>query len=262
MRGHDLSLVAAGLTFYSGIAVVPSLLLAIRLSALISSPETIAALGERIADLLPNELGAPEAVRRLVVAGLGLTWLGALIAIFPASFYGEGLRRAFLRFVDDEDTFVGWRGRLLVLPLLVVTPVLLYLLLLVSPTLSRLSSEGGAAATVAGVFVGFLSVWLVLSIPIGWTFRVVAPGRPTWTAVVIGALGTASFVSGFLQGFVLFLSIPVDLGAPFGGLTVIGAVVAVGFWLFVLHIVVLVGYVVTRSLSARLSENPSSHVTN
>ena len=253
LRGHDLALIAAGLTFYAGIAIVPSLLLAIRLSALISSPETIESLGDRIADVLPEPLGAPDAVRQLVDAGLNLTWLGALIAVFPASFYGEGLRRAFLRFVDDEDTFVGWRGRLLVLPLLVVIPVLLYLLLLVSPTLSRLSSEGGAAATVAGVIVGFLSVWLVLAVPIAWTFRVVAPGRPSWTAVIIGALGTSSFVSGFLQGFVLFLSIPVDLGAPFGGLGVIGAVVAVGFWLFILHVVVLIGYVVTRSLSAQLS---------
>jgi membrane protein len=256
LRGHDLALISAGLTFYSGIAIVPSLLLAIRLSALISSPETIASLGERIADVLPEPLGAPDAVRRLVEAGLQLTWLGALIAVFPASFYGEGLRRAFLRFVDHDDTFVGWRGRLLVLPLLVVIPVLLYLLLLVSPTLSRLSSQGGAAATVAGVVVGFLSVWVVLAVPIAWTFRVVAPGRPSWTAVIIGALGTSSFVSGFLQGFVLFLSIPVDLGAPFGGLEVIGAVVAVGFWLFVLHVVVLVGYVVTRSLSSRLAGAP------
>jgi membrane protein len=255
LRGHDLSLIAAGLTFYSGIAIVPSLLLAIRLAALISSPDTIEGLGERIADLLPEPLGAPDAVRRLVEAGLELSWLGVLIAVFPASLYGEGLRRAFLRFVDDEETFIGWRGRLLVLPLLVVIPVLLYLLLLVSPTLSRLSSEGGAAATVTGVIVGFLSVWLVLAIPIAWTFRVVAPGRPSWPAVIIGALGTSSFVSGFLQGFVLFLAIPVDLGAPFGGLVVIGAVVAVGFWLFILHVVVLVGYVVTRSLSNRMATN-------
>ena len=28
---------------------------------------------------------------------------------------------------------------------------------------------------------------------------------------------TASFVSGFIQGFVLFLAIPLDLGLPFGG---------------------------------------------
>ena len=218
LRGHDLALIAAGLTFYSGIAIVPSLLLAIRLAALISSPATIESLGGRIADVLPSALGAPDAVRRLVEAGLELSWLGVLIAVFPASLYGEGLRRAFLRFADDEETLVGWRGRLLVLPLLVVIPVLLYLLLLVSPTLSRLSSEGGAAATVTGVVVGFLSVWLVLAIPIAWTFRVVAPGRPLWPAVIIGALGTSSFVSGFLQGFVLFLAIPVDLGAPFGGL--------------------------------------------
>ena len=37
----------------------------------------------------------------------------------------------------------------------------------------------------------------------------------------------------------LFLALPLDLGAPFGGLTVVGGVVAIGLWLFLLHLVVL-----------------------
>ena len=37
-----------------------------------------------------------------------------------------------------------------------------------------------------------------------------------WPALVAGALFTAACLSGFLQGFVLFLALPLDLGAPFG----------------------------------------------
>jgi membrane protein len=64
---------------------------------------------------------------------------------------------------------------------------------------------------------------------------------------------TASFVAGFLQGFVLFLSLPLNLGAPFGGLTAIGGACALLLWLWLLHIVALTGYVVTVTASDLLA---------
>lgn len=249
LRGRDLALGAAGLTFYSGIAVVPSLLLAVRLTAWVTSVETVERLGARVAELLPDELGAPSAVLTLVDAGLGLTWFGALVAVLPASFYGEGLRRVMLRFVDTDDSFVGWRGRALVVPLLLVAPLLMYALLLTGQALTNIEEDGTGNALLR-IVVGFVAVWLTLTVPIAWTYRVVAPVRTPWPIVLIGALATASFLSGFLQGFVLFLRIPVDLGVPFGGLDVVGAVVALGFWLFLLHLVVLLGWVATRALGA------------
>lgn len=54
-----------------------------------------------------------------------------------------------------------------------------------------------------------------------------------------------------MQGFVLFLAIPVDLGLPFGGFRSIGATVAVGLWLYLLHVIVLVGYGLTHRLDER-----------
>src|SRR3712207_8109548 len=55
--------------------------------------------------------------------------------------------------------------------------------------------------------------------------------RTRWTALACGSLFTAACLSGFLQGFAFFLSLPLDLGAPFGGLTAVGAAVAVALWL-------------------------------
>jgi membrane protein len=81
-----------------------------------------------------------------------------------------------------------------------------------------------------------------------------------WPALLAGALFTAACVSGFLQGFVLFLSLPLDLGAPFGGLTVVGGTVAVGLWMFLLHLVVLIGWLLTQSfddLLQRRSDHPT-----
>jgi membrane protein len=252
LRGRDLTLAAAGLTFYSGIAVVPCLLLSVWLAGLVSSPDAVAMLGGRLAEVLPRELGAAAPVDRLFDAGRRLGWLGAVVAAFPASFYGEGLRRAFLRFTHRDEPFVGWRGRLLVLPLLVAAPFLLLPLLLVAGVLHGLPGRYGAASGLIGVVIGFTAVWLVLAVTLVWTFRVVGPARSGRVAVVVGALLTAACLSGFPQGFVLFLSLPLDLGAPFGGLTGVGVVVAVGLWLLLLHVIVLVGWVFTLALEDRL----------
>jgi hypothetical protein len=74
----------------------------------------------------------------------------------------------------------------------------------------------------------------------------------------VGAAFTAACLSGFLQGFVLFLALPLDLGAPFGGLAVVGGVIAVGLWLFVLHLVVLVGWLLTQSLDELLARRSTA----
>ncbi|MCA0145772.1 YhjD/YihY/BrkB family envelope integrity protein [Blastococcus sp. LR1] len=251
--GRDLALLAAGLTFYAGIAIVPLLVLAFGLTAWLTSAERVQELGRRLADLLPGELGAPDAVTRLVEAGVGLTPLGALLALVPMTFYGEGLRRALGRFSTRSEGMTGWRGRLASLPLLLLTPVLLYPLLLAAAGMADLAERGGLGGTIGQVAVGFYSVLAALTLPIAFGFRVVAGGRVHLPALAAGALFTAACLSGFLQGFVLFLSLPLDLGAPFGGLDVVGGVVAVGLWLFLLHLVLVIGWLATRSLDEFLT---------
>jgi membrane protein len=253
LEGRDLALIAAGLTFYAGIAVVPLLVLAFAVTARLSSPERVQGLGSRLAELLPAELGAPAAVSRLVGAGIDLSLVGGLLALVPISLYGEGLRRALLRFSGRREGLTALRGRLAALPVVVVAPALLYPLLLTVPVMADLAATGGPAATVGRIAVGFYAVLAALTLPLAWGFRVVGAGRMGWSALAAGALLTAACVSGFLQGFVLFLALPLDLGAPFGGLTVVGGVVAVGLWLFLLHLVVLGGWLFTQSLDELLA---------
>ena len=252
LRGRDTALIAAGLTFYAGIAVVPALVLALGLTSWLTSPDTVRTLTGRLADVLPAQLGAPDALARLAGAGTGLSPLGALLTLLPISLYGEGIRRALLRFTQASDRFTAWRGRLLSLPLLLVAPLLLYPLLLVGRLLADLADDPGAGAAIGAFAAGYYSVLAVLTVPLIWVFRVIAAGRLRWSAVLVGALVTAASLSGFLQGFVLFLSLPLNLGAPFGGLTVVGGVAAVGFWLFLLHLVLIAGWLFTEALDARL----------
>jgi membrane protein len=100
-------------------------------------------------------------------------------------------------------------------------------------------------------------VWLGLGAPLAWVFRIVAPGSLSLRATLVGAFTTSAVLSGFLQGFVLFLAIPLHLGVPFGGLTVVGAVVAIGLWLFVLHVLVLVGWTATTVLDGLWRGDPT-----
>ena len=257
LRGRDVALIAAGLTFYAGIAVVPLLLVAFSLTALLTSAERVRELSDRLAQLLPPELGAPGALRTLAEAGTGLDLLGFVLALVPLSFYGEGLRRALLRFTPRQDRLTGWRGRLLALPLVVATPLLMYPLLVAASAMVELTERGSALGAFA---VGYYSVLFALTVPLLWGFGVVAAGNLRWPALVSGVLFTAACLSGFLQGFVIFLALPLALGAPFGGLTVVGAVVAISLWLFLLHLVVIGGWLLTQSLDDRLRRGaqPSS----
>jgi membrane protein len=258
LAGRDLALIAAGLTFYAGIAVVPLLVVTFALTARLTSAATVRELGDRLITLLPERLGAPAGVDRLVDAGVSLDVWSVLLALLPMSLYGEGLRRALLRFSGRRESLTSWRGRLLALPLLALTPVLLYALLLAAQVMAHLAATGGAAATVGRIAVGFYSVLAALTVPVAWGFRVVAGGRVRWPALLIGVAFTAACLSGFLQGFVLFLSLPLDLGAPFGRLTAVGSVVAIALWLFLLHLVLLVGWLLTQALDERLSRSANS----
>ncbi|MFI5931250.1 YhjD/YihY/BrkB family envelope integrity protein [Actinoplanes sp. NPDC051494] len=249
LRGRDLALHAAAVTFYSGIAVVPVALLAIWITGLIAGPDRVRRLTGRTIDALPDAIGAPQALARLIDAGLHLTPMLALASLLPATLYGEGLRRAFVSLREPGESLVGWRGRVLWLPLLAAAPALLLSLFMALPVTSGLWVRGGWYA-VAGVVLSFLAAWLVLTPVVIWVYRGVAPGRPEWLSTVLVGSFTAANLSGFLHGFVLFCSLPLDLGVPFGGFTEIGGTVAVGLWLYLFHVIVLAGYAATQSASA------------
>lgn len=251
VRGRDLSLHAAAISFYGAIAVVPAALLAIWLTGLVGGADRVRRLTAYPLRVMPDAIGADRAASALVEAGLHLTPLLALAALLPASLYGEGLRRAFVSVAarDGEDeSLVGWRGRLLLLPLLAPAPALLLAILMVLPLTTRLVRQGGWAG-VFGVVLSFLAVWLVLTPVLFWVFRVVGPGRPDWLSTLGVGSFTAANLSGFLHGFVLFCSLPLDLGVPFGGIDAIGAGVAVLLWLYLFHVIVLAGYSATLALS-------------
>jgi membrane protein len=256
LRGRDLALHAAAVTFYAGIAVVPVALLGIWITGLVVGADRVRRLTGHTIAALPDTIGVPQALAALIDAGLHLTPILALASLLPATLYGEGLRRAFVSLNDRGEPLVGWRGRLLWLPLLAATPALLLAMFLALPVTSGLWVRGGWYA-VGGVVLSFLAAWLLLTPVVVWVYRYVAPGRPEWLAAITVGSFTAANLSGFLHGFILFSALPLRLGAPFGGFTQVGGMVAVGLWLYLFHVIVLAGFAATVSASSYLRSRRS-----
>jgi len=253
-RSHpdsDLALWAAGVTFFGVIGIVPLVLVSLRLAAaLVGADAVTRGVADAVAGI-PQGHGTPEALRTLTATALAMTPLQTAIVLFPASLYGEGLRRAFLQLSTEvPDKFTGWRGRLALLPVLAIAPVLVLALLAAGPLVSPLYLAGGSQL-VLGIVIAFHVTFVLLWIALLLVYRIVGADRIGLRALLAGSFASAAFIAGFLQGFLLFLAIPVDWSLPFGGLPVFGAVAALSLWLYLIHVLVLVGYRLTLTLDNR-----------
>lgn len=244
----DLSLWAAGATFFGLVGLVPLAMLSLRLAAVVVGPAGVTAGLESALTGIPDGHGTPQALRTLAAVSLDLSWVQVAVLLFPASLYGEGLRRAFLQLSTHEgDALTGWRGRLGLVPVVAVAPVLTLAMLAAAPLVAPLYAAGGLRLAL-GVVIAFHVVWVLVSVALALVYRVVAAGRVGLRALLIGSFASGSVLAGFLQGFLLFLAVPVEWSLPFGGLPIIGAVAALGLWLYLLHVLVLVGYRLTLVL--------------
>lgn len=251
VRGHDLALYAAGVTFYAAIGVVPLLLITVWLAGLAVGHDQVRELADELAMRLPRNLGAQGFAEGLVESGTRLGLGAAVAALVPASLYGEGLVRAFDRLsVRGDRGRRSLRGRLGSLMIVAVSPVLLLVGLATTSALTSVLGDG-TGARLLGIYLAFLVGWLSISVLLLLAYRGLAPERPHVRALAWGALGTASMLSGTSLGWVLFLGITIPLDQAYGGSTALAAAAVSLLWLYLLHAMVLLGYVVTLRLSAR-----------
>jgi membrane protein len=153
-----------------------------------------------------------------------------------------------------------------VLPVLVLAPVGLLAILGVAPELARLFAgnaagtgqlgAGGVGRAALAFYIALNVDWVVVSLVLVYVYRVMGPRRPGWRASIAGAFFTGAFISGFVQGFVIFLAVPVDLGSPFGGFDAVGAVVAVALWMWLFTALSVLGYAITLALDGRPASPP------
>ena len=255
--GTDLALWAAGATFFGVIGLVPLAMASLWMAGLLVGHDTVTSSMDTAISGLPSGHGTPEALRTLTSVALAMPWWQALVVLFPASLYGEGLRRAFVQLTPETDKLTGWRGRAGLLGVAAVAPFLVLAVLAFAPYVAPLYT-GEGWSLVWGVFVGFHVVWIAVSTALVGAFGLIAPGRFGVKPLLAGAFGTGAILAGFLQGFLLFLAIPIEWSAPFGGLPIVGAVSALALWLSLIHILVLCGFRVTVYLNGVFTARDTS----
>ena len=260
-RGHDLPLYAAAVTFYATVGVVPLLLLSLFLAGQVAGEQMVRMLADSLAGLLPDRLGAREAARFLSSAGTSMSPLAALAALVPASLYGEGLVRAFDRLSVRPGRRRSARGRVGSLVVVAMSPVLLLGGMAAARALTQVLGDG-TVDRLLGVYFAFLVLWITITPVLVFTYGGLSTQRPGRRALLWGAAGTGSFLSGTCLGFVLFLSLGIDLGGAYGGAGSLATAVACVGWLWVLHVLVLLGYVVTLCLEARNGRPLAPRVTH
>jgi membrane protein len=243
--------VAAGLTFYAAIAVVPLMLSALYLAGLLVGEDTVMGLGAQVIDYAPSQLGLSRALTALRDVGPGLGIASFLAGLIPATTYGEGLLRAFTRFSSGGDpSRKSVRGRVTSGVFLAAFPLITVAGLFAVATVERVLGQG-LGAQVAGVYLSFLFGWFSTTLVLALTYGAFGARRVPVVPLLWGAGSAASFLSGMTLGWLAALRIGVNVGDAYGGSQDVGSAVLFVVYLYLVQYVLLTGYVLTLELARR-----------
>jgi len=244
---HRVVVVAAGVTFYSILALFPAIAALVALYGLFAEPSTIASHLDSIAGLVPG--GAIEVMRDQItrVASQGRTALGLtfivslLVSLWSAN---AGMKSLFdaLNLVYNESEKRGlFKLNLVSLTFTLLTIVFVLVAigaLVVVPIVLNFVGLGGATELVVKI-ARWPALFIVVSLALAFLYRY-GPSREkpwwrwlTWGSVfaAVAWLGVSILFSWYAENFG-------NYNKTYGSL---GAIIAFMFWLWLSIIVVLIG---------------------
>lgn len=249
----DLVLVAAAMTAYAVLGFVPLLAIGLRVGAALFGPERVVSTGDQLARFLPGPLGIDVAVRTLARTATSISWWSVLVAVLPTSLYAEGTVRCLERFSrQPERRSRTLRGRLLTIPLTLVTALAVVLAVTVLRPLLEGTFGTGTGARLLGVFVAFCVLWAGATGVLCLVYRTFASTPLRLGPLLVGAASAGSWLAGQSLGYVLALRLIGNVARAYGGYAPAGAIAAIVFLMYLDHVVVLLGYL----LALRLHEEP------
>lgn len=251
-KGHDLALLAAGLAFYAGIAIIPLLLFGLYGAGLVLGDDQVMTRVDRVADFAPSNLGVPALVRALGDMGPRLGIPSLIASLIAATTYGEGMLRAVDALEDRRRAGRTLAGRLRVLPYIGVFPMVTVAGLVTVAALPDVLG-GGRSGQVLGVYLTFWIGWLSAAVLLVVLYRLFSGRSIRWAATVWGALATGSFLAGMSLGWVLVLRYGIAVGQAFGGSTELGRIVLFAVYLLFVQVAVLVGHLLVLSIDDHLA---------
>lgn len=252
-------LVAAGLTFYAVVGLIPLLAIGLRIGAAVLGRDPLLQTADRLAGFVPGTLGADDAIRDLAAGATTASWWSVLIAVLPASFYAEGTVRALERFsTAPERRSRTLRGRLLTAPLLIIAACAAVLGATILRPLLEDPFGQGTGPRLLGILVAFCVLWAGAAAVLCLVYRLFASTAIALLPLVLAAGAAGSWLAGQTLGFVLSIRMLGGLDAAYGGVPWAGALAAAAFLLYLNHIVVLVGYTFALLLHEERGPAPDS----
>lgn len=233
----DILASASSLAFYGLVSALPLLMITFSAVEAVAGDDTLRRFADRVSQSGPR--GTGQFVEQLASDGGSLTFVTLLLAIWPATAYGGGLRRALTRHAGRSETTPAVRGRLLALGMILVLPVIVLAGIPLMFFLTTLSGDG-ALATALGWILALVVGTALAAAMTTVLYKIFTPGGLGMTKALAGAGLTATLMTLFSLVFVLYLQIG-DPEERFGGGT-IAVVVLLGIWLFVANVLLLGGF--------------------
>jgi membrane protein len=253
---HDGFFLAAGLSFYVVICIVPFLLLVIAGSAfLISNEMVLREVVDRLGTLLPVYQAEMEAALRAVIAARGVSGvIGTLMLVFFASQLFAATRLVLNRvFQHKGRSFI--HGMLFDVGMILLLTVLFLASIGVTAALARV--RGLALPVGHGPIVPMVFHWagLGLALLLNLTlfvviYRFVPNRRIRWSSVLSGGLAAAVLWEIAKQAFRWYIERVGVYSAVYGSL---GVTIALMMWVYYTATVFIFGAALIRGLEEHRS---------
>lgn len=240
-RSDESLSTAASLAFFALVSLPPTAMIVFWVTGVIAGEERISQLGEQLSAIAPAEVDADELIVETVEVATALGWGSVLAALWPATAYGAGLARAFDRLTPTgRRPMDGLRGRLLVIALIALLPLLVLSalgVLLILPrllgdeVLAQLLGVGAAAALALGGLTGVLAL----------LYNLFSPADVGPRAALRGGAWAAAAITVITAGYAVYLRVGANFEERYGS-SAVAAVILLALWLYLVNGALIVGY--------------------
>lgn len=256
--------IAAGVTFYSVLALFPAIAALVALYGLFADPNTISSHLSSLPGVLPE--GALEVVRtevsRIVEQGsksLGLTFLGGLaVAIWSANAGVKALFDALNMVYNEQER----RGiiKLNAISLAFTTGAILFFLLALSAMVIFPLALGYLGLSSAAEQIASIARWPALLLVVGFALAVLyrfGPDRakPRWRWVT---WGSAFAAVSWLAASILFSYYAAHFGSYNKTYGSLGAVIGFMVWIWISMIVILLGAEINAQMEHQTAKDTTT----
>lgn len=250
-RRSDAMVVAAALTTYAALGLVPLLAIGVQIASAVFGADAVVLFADRLAAFLHGPLHLDRQVAGFARSATQAPWWTALLALLPVSLYAEGVVRSLERFSRaPERRSRALRGRLLS-PLLVVLAVVFVAVAVALRPLLDDPFGRGTGARLLGVFVAFNVLFFAVFGALLLVYRLFATTPLRRGPLTFASFAAASWIAGQSLGYVLAIRLIDGFDNAFGRYAAAGEVAAIVFLVYLQHLVLVFGYLLALTLHER-----------